>query len=147
MHAKSLQSCLTLCDPLNCSLPGSSVQEISQARILEWFAMPSSRESSGPRDQTHVLHWQSSSLPLAPLDKPKSNKCAHHPAASLWPDVQGLHTNILAAPFLCNVFFSFICALRHRNSLTLRCFSSTDPAHQSIKLMTTLKNIPRNSMA
>ena len=66
VHTKSLQSCLILCDPMNCSLPGSSAQEISQARILEWFAMPSSRESSGPRDQTHVLHWQSSSLPLVP---------------------------------------------------------------------------------
>ena len=101
----------------------------------------------------HLLclrHWQGGSLPLAPLDKPKSKKCAYHPAASLCPDVQGLHTEILAAPFLCNMFFfSFICASRHRNSLTctLRGFSSTDPAHQSTKLMTTLKNIPRNFMA
>ena len=40
--------------PLNCSLPGSSVHGILQARILEWVAMPSSRESSWPRDQTHI---------------------------------------------------------------------------------------------
>ena len=52
MHAKSLQSCLTLCDPMDCSLPGSSVQEIFQARILEWVAISSSRGSSQPRDQT-----------------------------------------------------------------------------------------------
>ena len=45
MHAKSLQLCLTLCNPMGCSLPGSSVQGILQARILEWVAMPSSRES------------------------------------------------------------------------------------------------------
>ena len=44
--AKSLQSCLTLCDSMDCSLPGSSVHGILQARILEWVAMPSSRESS-----------------------------------------------------------------------------------------------------
>ena len=37
------QSCLTLCDPMDCSPPGSSVHEILQARILEWFAISSSR--------------------------------------------------------------------------------------------------------
>ena len=45
-HAKSLQSCLTLCDLMYCSLPDSSVHEILQARILECVAMPSSRGSS-----------------------------------------------------------------------------------------------------
>ena len=43
------QSCPALCDPVDCSPPGSSVQEILQARILEWVAMPSSRGSSEPR--------------------------------------------------------------------------------------------------
>ena len=43
MCAKSLQSCSTLCDPVGCSLPGSCVLGILQARILEWVAMPSSR--------------------------------------------------------------------------------------------------------
>ena len=46
--AKSLQSCLYLCDPMDCSLPGSSVHGILQERILEWIAMPSSRESFQP---------------------------------------------------------------------------------------------------
>ena len=46
VHAKSLQSCLTLCGPMDCSLPGSSVCGILQARILEWVAMPFSRGSS-----------------------------------------------------------------------------------------------------
>ena len=41
-----LQSCPTLCDPLNCSPPGSSVNKILQARILEWVAITSSRGSS-----------------------------------------------------------------------------------------------------
>ena len=44
--AKLLQSCLILCDPMDCSPPGSSVHGILQARILEWVAMPSSRGSS-----------------------------------------------------------------------------------------------------
>ena len=51
--AKLLQSCSTLCRPMDCSPPGSSVHGILQARILEWVAMPSSRGSFLPRDQTH----------------------------------------------------------------------------------------------
>ena len=46
------QSCLTLCIPVDCSLPGFSVNGISQARILEWVAISSSRGSSWPRDWT-----------------------------------------------------------------------------------------------
>ena len=45
MHVPS-QSCLTLPNPMDCSLPGSSVHGIFQARILEWVAIPSSRGSS-----------------------------------------------------------------------------------------------------
>ena len=56
MCAKLLQSCLTLCDPVDCSLPGCSVQETLQARILEWVAMPSSRRCFQPRDQTCVSY-------------------------------------------------------------------------------------------
>ena len=41
MHAKLLRSCVTLCDPVDCSLSGSSVHGILQARILDWVAMPS----------------------------------------------------------------------------------------------------------
>ena len=48
--------CLTLRDPMDCSLPRSSVHGILQARIREWFAMPSSRRSSRPRDQTCVSY-------------------------------------------------------------------------------------------
>ena len=40
LHAESLQSCPTLCDPMDCSSPGSSVYGILQARILEWAAIP-----------------------------------------------------------------------------------------------------------
>ena len=48
------QSCPTLCDPMNCSPPGSSVHEPFQARILEWVAISFSRGSSQPRDQTRI---------------------------------------------------------------------------------------------
>ena len=46
--------CPILCDPTNCSPPGSSVHGIFQARKLEWVAISSSRWSSRPRDQTHI---------------------------------------------------------------------------------------------
>ena len=56
------QLCSTLCDPIDCSPPGSSVHRIFQARILEWVAMSSSRGSSPSRDQKPCLlqpqHWQ-----------------------------------------------------------------------------------------
>ena len=45
----------TLCVPMDCDLPGSSVHGILQARILEWVAMPSSRGFSRPRDQTCIF--------------------------------------------------------------------------------------------
>ena len=53
MCTKSLQLCPTLCNPMG-FLPGSSVYGILQARIPDWVAMPSSRGSSQPRDQTQV---------------------------------------------------------------------------------------------
>ena len=54
MHAKSLQSCPTLCDLMDSSPPGSSVHGISQARTLEWVAIFFSRGSFWPRDWTRV---------------------------------------------------------------------------------------------
>ena len=48
------QSCLTLCSTMDCSLPGSSVHGLLQAKILEWLAIPFSRASFWPRDQTRV---------------------------------------------------------------------------------------------
>ena len=50
------QLCLTLCNPMDCSIPGSSVHGIFQARVLEWVAISFSRESSQPRDRTWVAH-------------------------------------------------------------------------------------------
>ena len=50
------QSCVTLCNPMDCSLPGSSVHGILQVRIVEWVTIPFSRGSSWPRDQTQVSY-------------------------------------------------------------------------------------------
>ena len=57
------QLCSTLCDPVDCSAPGSSVHGILQVRIVQWVAISSSRGSSRPRDQTHI--WQVGSLLLS----------------------------------------------------------------------------------
>ena len=48
------QSCLTLCNPMDCSLPGSSVHGITPARIWKWVAISFPRGSSQPRDQTNI---------------------------------------------------------------------------------------------
>ena len=69
--ATLLQSCLTLCNVMDCSPPGSSVHGIYQARILEWVAVSFSRgifptQGSNP----HLLHWQVDSLPLCHLGSP-----------------------------------------------------------------------------
>ena len=56
MRAKLLQSCPTLCSPIDCSPPGSSVHGILQARILRRVAISSSRGSSRPRDHTWVSY-------------------------------------------------------------------------------------------
>ena len=54
VHVRA-QSSLTLCGPMDCSLPGSSVHGFLQARILEWVAISFSKASSQPKDQSQVL--------------------------------------------------------------------------------------------
>ena len=65
----SAQSCWTLLHPMNCGLPGSSVHEISQARILEWAAVSFSRESSGMEPASPAS--QADSLPTEPPAEPQ----------------------------------------------------------------------------
>ena len=82
MHAKSLQSCPTLCDPVDCSLPGSSVHGIL-LRQEYWNRMlcppPGDLPYPGTKSisLTYNLHWQAGSLPLAPPGKPymQSTSC------------------------------------------------------------------------
>ena len=70
-EVKVTQSCPTLCDPMDCSLPGSSVHGILQARILEWAAFPFSRGSAQPRIETRSPTLQADSLPAEPPGKTK----------------------------------------------------------------------------
>ena len=72
-----LPPCQTLCDPVDCSPPGSSVHGILQARILEWVAMPASRGSSRPGSKVDLLPLSciGSPLPLVPPESEVAQSC------------------------------------------------------------------------
>ena len=77
------QLCLTFCDPMDCSLPNSSVHRVLHARILEWVAIPFSRGSSQPRDQTQILyllshHGRPRPSPVLLLSKETSHCVSGH---------------------------------------------------------------------
>ena len=71
--AKSLQSCPTLSDPMDCSLPGSSVHGVFQARVLEWGAIAFSNLSDEAHSNTQTWNAEETGsfkpreVPLAPL--------------------------------------------------------------------------------
>ena len=126
VHAKSLQSCPTLCDPMDCSPPGASVHGILQARILEWVAMSSSRGSSRLRDWTPIsyvyLLCLEASLPLPPPGKPfQSSECVlvaqscptlcdltnySPPGSSVRGNLQARTLEWIAVPFLQRIFLT-----------------------------------------
>ena len=66
----SLSVVPSLCDPMDCSLQGSSVRGISQATVLEWVAIPFSRGSSQPRDGTQISCIAGGFFPAGPPGKP-----------------------------------------------------------------------------
>ena len=83
------QSCPTLCDPVDCSLPGFSVHEILQARILEWVAMHALlfgiflTQGLSPHSLM-PLHWQAGFLALAPPGKPSGCVVVFYHWLDLW---------------------------------------------------------------
>ena len=108
--AKSPQSCPTLYNPMDCSLPVSSVQGILQ-RILE-FSMLSSRGSSQPRDRTHISYVscfdKAGSLPLVPPEKPLYlYRCAYSghliemKPNNTWPYILLFSFSITFSKFIC----------------------------------------------
>ena len=109
--AKSLQLCLTLCDPRDSWLPSSSVRGIFQARILEWVAISSSRGSIWPRGGTWVSYLscigQACSSLLVPPEKPwkhaslKCRKLRVIPVCSSSPEPYlGLSCKAIGSTFL-----------------------------------------------
>ena len=100
------QSWPTLCDPMDCSLPGSSIHGILSARVLEWVAIPFSRGSSQPRDQTCV-----SFVSLAPPPR----RCHQKPWKKLRPDQASFFKQqkskicfLLIIKVLCNHYWKLI---------------------------------------
>ena len=71
---KAAQLCPTLCDPKDCSPPGSSVYGILQTRVLEWVAMPFSRASSQLGMKAGSPALQTDSLPSQPRGKPNAEE-------------------------------------------------------------------------
>ena len=71
MKVKVAQSCPTLCDSMDCNLPGSSLHGILQARILECIAFPFSRDLPNPGIKPMSPSLQVDSLPAEPQEKPK----------------------------------------------------------------------------
>ena len=99
------ESCLSLCNTMDCSLPGSSVHGILQARILEWVAIPFSRGSSWPRDWTcvscisrvdrgilyHWAIWEGQDVVYAHNKILLSHKKnGNFPFATMWVDLEGI---------------------------------------------------------
>ena len=107
------KTCPILCNPMDCNQPGSSVCEISQARILEWVAISSSRRPSWLRDQTRVsctgtrilYLWatrDSLNVSLALINFPV-NKASSLNATSCHAAVSPLLNSLLQFPFLSEV--------------------------------------------
>ena len=102
VRVKSLQLYPILCNPTDCSLPGSFVHGILQTGILEWIVIPFSRGSSSPRDWTHVI---SLTPPLAGRFFTTSATWDMSPSKSL-------HPSSLCPP--CQTFFH-LCLYSHLN--------------------------------
>ena len=93
---KVSQLCLTLCNLMDCSQPGSSVLGILQARILEWVVIPFSRRSSQPRDQIQVSTLQVDCLSSETPGKPYIIKDSKHTV--VWQVIDGDASGQAAEP-------------------------------------------------
>ena len=141
------QSCPTLCDPMDYSPPGFSGHGISQARLLEWVAIPFSKDlSSGPRDRTPVsrpagrlsnrLSLPREELLNTPLQDVSTGKClhsvAHHPLCPLTK-----YTVVGTA--LSPASFVGLPVLTHGNTNSWpRCFSGTVVAELQVQMCSSL---------
>ena len=100
------QSCLTLCNPMDCSPPGSSVHGILQARLLEWVTISSSRRSSQPRERTcvsgiscidrQILHYCTSPQTVAEIQSGSSAQRLSFQPQTFLGDAVG------SVPYHCN---------------------------------------------
>ena len=89
MISEVAQSCLTLCDPMDCSLPGSFLHWVLQARVLEWVAISFSRGSSRPRDRTRVCHIGGRRFILWSPQGSPGGMLRRHSGVAPWPWLVG----------------------------------------------------------
>ena len=102
------QLCLTFCDPIDCSQPNSSVHRISQARILEWVAIPFSRVSSPPRDQIHVSCIADRFFTNWAAREALPSKCLMDSGEKIsWSGNRILHKEVGSGPHPCNIVLGF----------------------------------------
>ena len=122
--SEAIQSCLTLCNPMDWSLSGSSIHGIFQARVLEWVAISFSRGSSQPRDQTQVSRIVGRRFTIwATREAHLMNLCGRSDLATLFVCLITFHYNKNHTPVL---FVHIYCIpdcqlLVARNSVYLTC--------------------------
>ena len=112
------KSCLTLCDPMHGSPPGSPDHGISQARLLEWVAISCSKGSSWPRDLTHIsctcrwilYHWALAFMEKRKrcllVAKPNARERWLPPAARRGTLSAKMTLNIIENKYTCQIFLS-----------------------------------------
>ena len=103
------QSCPTLCNPMDCSPPGSSVHGILQERLVQWVAIPFSKGSSWPRDQTQV-------------------SCIAGRFFTIWTTREASEGRASNSPF--KIFFRFCC--NQFSSVAQSCLTLCDPTDYSM---------------
>ena len=92
----TVKLCPTLCDPMDCSLPGFSVHGTFQTRILEWVAISFSRGSSQPRDQTRVSRIVGSCFTVASINSAFNLLIIFLALPSVLEKEMATHSSILA---------------------------------------------------
>ena len=102
--AKSLQSCPTLCDPMDCNPSGSSVHGISQPGILEWVVISTSRGSSWPKDPNRISCTAGRFFTTTPLEKPWAITICHYNQGQRGWDCIIFHCSLLRSCFLTTYF-------------------------------------------
>ena len=132
MHAQSIQLCPTLCDLVDHSPPGSLVDEIFSARILEWGSIPSSKGSSQPRDRTHVSYITCIAgvfFTAEPLGKPVAVIIKHIKKPTLGQSSHMSFLSLWTVPL--SSVYSCLCALPNNKdfvSTSLLIFESYFPS-------------------
>ena len=126
------QSCLSFWDTMDCSPPGSSVRGILQARIVDWVAMPSSRGSSQPRDQTQVsctasrffTNWATGEVPF-----------------NLNYLLKILYLNMITLGLIASTYEFWGTQFNPQESLTLSCYTARLPVFVKLSCWILMSNI------